>query len=182
MVTIMRITLCGILPLFLAVSLGWTQEGASTDPWSTFRFLVGSWAGKERGSAGIGIGERSYQFILDNQYLHAKNTSTFEPQEKNPKGEVHKDWQFFSYDTVRNKIVLREFHTEGYVNQYTLEHHDAIRDAYVFISESLENAPNLRGRYTLIKKNDDAFEEIFELAFPGKDFGEILRNRWTRAK
>ena len=35
-----------------------------------------------------------------------RTKATFEPQEKNPKGEVHEDWGFFSYDRSKKKIML----------------------------------------------------------------------------
>ena len=51
----------------------------------------------------------------------------------------------------------------------------------VFISEAIENGhEGMRARsiYTVI--NDNEFEETFELAMPGKEFGMLLKNHWTR--
>jgi hypothetical protein len=147
-----------------------------------FEFLVGSWSGHETGVAGIGRGTRTYELILDGKYLHAKNTSRFEPQEKNPKGETHNDWQFISCDKMRGKVILREFHSEGFVNQYVLET-SASPDTFVVVSEALENSPpGLRARLTISKVSNDKFTEQFELAFPNKDFGVLLKNEWTRQK
>ena len=89
------------------------QEG----PWAPLQFLVGSWNGEETGAAGIGKGDRVYEFIFGGPFLHARNTSRFPPQEKNPEGEVHEDWSFFSHDRTRDRIVLREFYIEGFVIQ-----------------------------------------------------------------
>ena len=151
--------------------------------WEPFKYFAGSWDGHETGMAGIGKGNRTYEFIMDNVYLFYKNTSKFEPQEKNPDGEVHIDWSFFSYDRTRKKFVLREFHIESFVNQYTLDSlsHDGMH--FVFVSESLENAPKgMRGRITITIKNDNEFVETFELAFPGEDYSLFLTNYWTRRK
>jgi len=52
----------------------------------------------------------------------------------------------------------------------------------IFVSEASENAPpGLRARLTYEKVSDDEFNEIFELAMPGKDLQVMIRNRWTRA-
>jgi hypothetical protein len=42
------------------------------------------------------------------------------PQEKNPEGEVHGHSTMFSYDRARNSLVMRQFHVEGFVNQYAM--------------------------------------------------------------
>jgi hypothetical protein len=169
-----------LLPLVLTIS---AQSGVQPDPWEPFRFLVGSWEGYETGKMGIGNGVRTYEFILGGQYLFCNNTSTFEPQEKNPKGEVHKDWSFFSYDKNRQKFVVREFHIEGFVNRLVLDTQTSDSRKFVFVSEASENAPpGLRARLIYEIKDADEFAETFELAMPGKDFEIYLTNYWKRTK
>jgi len=154
---------------------------AQEDPWAPLQFLVGSWVGEETGAAGAGKGDRVYEFIFEGKFLHARNTSRFPPQEKNPDGEVHMDWSFFSHDGLRDRIVLREFHIEGFVNQYILVPPEGDGNRLVFISESVENfPPGGRVRLTLTKIDENAFHEVFELAGPGEDFTVLLENRWTR--
>jgi hypothetical protein len=75
-----------------------------------------------------------------------------------------------SYDTARKTIIYRQFHIEGFVNHYAME---PIRDrkTLVFVSEAIENiAPGWRGRETYHILGSDEFEEVFELAAPGKGF------------
>lgn len=50
--------------------------------------------GKERRTESLGTSqvEREYEFVLTGTFLFVKNKSTYAPQEKNPKGEVHEDW------------------------------------------------------------------------------------------
>ena len=145
------------------------------------RFLIGNWTGRETGVAGTGHGTREYQYILDGKYIYATNTSRFEAQERNPSGEVHRDWQFLSCDATRSKTVLRQFNSEGYVNQYVLER--PTENVLRFESEALENSPEgTRARLTISLISENEFEEVFELAFAGKDYGEILRNHWIRDK
>jgi len=154
---------------------------APADPWAPLRFLVGSWDGHETGAAGIGRGDRTYEFLFDGKYLLARNVSRFDPQPQNPKGEVHQDWAFFSYDQQRKRIVLREFHSEGFFNQYVLDEAGVANGRFVFDAESLENSPpGWRARVTIMVESKDDFEEIFEMARPGQDLKPLLKNRWTR--
>ena len=117
---------------------------------------------------------------MDRVFLHARNRSVFEPQDRNPQGEVHEDWHIYSYDEERERIILRQFHSEGYVHRYVLDPGDDEGD-WVFVSEEIENAPGMRSKLVLRRLGDDAFEEVFYLAFPGGELQEFLRNRWRRA-
>src|SRR5215470_10926634 len=122
-----------------------------------------------KGQPGNGKVEREYQFVLNGKYLQAKNKSTYPPQEKNPKGEVHEDWSMFSYDSARKKVILRQFHVEGFANQYVLESES--REQIVFVPEAIENIPaGWRARESYRVIGPDEFIERFELAEPGKDF------------
>lgn len=79
--------------------------------------------------------------MLDEKFLQVRNKSTFEPHKKNLKGETHEEIGFLGYDGNREKFVLRQFHVEGFVNQYVLESlaHDG--KTIVFVTESMENLP-----------------------------------------
>jgi len=162
-----------ILPVFC-----FAQTSEKEDIWKPFTYFKGSWQGHETGKAGIGKGDRTYEFIMKGKYFYFKNTSTFEPQSKNPKGEVHKDWAFFSYDQNRKKFIMRQFNIEGYVNQFTLDYLSDDHKKLIFVSENSENTPpGLRARLTYEVKNKD---EFVELAMPGGEFSEYLKNYWKR--
>jgi len=154
-----------ILPVLLLA-----QPEKKQDIWEPMNFLVGVWEGKGEGKSGISTVSHDFQFIMKAKYLHMKTKATFDPQEKNPKGEVHEDWGFFSYDLSRKKIVFRQFHIEGFMTQCVLE------DIYekgklVFVSEEIENAPpGLKARLTFRRLNADGLEVNFELLFPGRKF------------
>ena len=62
------------------------QTAQQPEVWEPLKYFVGSWEG-----SGDSKVEREYQFVLKGKYLQAKNESTYLPQEKNPKGEVHED-------------------------------------------------------------------------------------------
>ena len=85
-------------------------------------------------------------------------------QEKNPKGEIHEDEGWFSYDRARKRLVLRQFHVEGFMNQY-VEDGESSPERVVFMTESIENMPaGWRARETYLRHGPDEFEEVFELA------------------
>jgi len=142
---------------------------------------VGSWEGTSEGCSGKSKTERDYEFVFNGKFLQARNKSIFEPQEKNPKGEIHEDIGFFSYDDNRKKFVLRQFHVEGFVNQYVL--HSIAEDGktMIFVTENIENVPlGWRARETYRILNDAEFTEVFELAAPGKDFEVYTKNHLRR--
>jgi len=105
--------------LFCAPSVLANQEATpkKEDAWKPIRFLVGTWDGVAEGEAVRGTVKRTYEFVMNGRFLHERNISTYPPQEKNPKGEVHEHWTMFSYDRARNSLVMRQFHQEGFVNQ-----------------------------------------------------------------
>jgi len=172
-----------ILCVVLLCSPMLAQTGQQQDVWSPLKYFVGSWEGTAKGQAGNGKVEREYQFILNGKYLQAKNKSTYPPQEKNPKGEVHEDWGLFSYDRSRKHFVLRQFHVEGFVNQYKLDTAASSNKTLVFVTESIENIPaGWRGRESYRIVSNDEFVEVFELAAPGKEFEVYSENQFKRKK
>lgn len=171
-----------LLVALLAVSAT-PQTNQKPDVWEPLKFFVGAWEGTSQGQPGQGTCVREYQFALNGKFLQVRNKSTYAPQEKNPKGEVHEDWGMFSYDRARKKFVLRQFHTEGFVNQYATETLAADGKLLSFVSESLENIPvGFRARETYRILSADEFTETFELAEPGKAFEVYSETRFKRKK
>jgi hypothetical protein len=160
------------LAVLAAVPAGHGQESTPpTDPWGPFRFFVGNWEGRGEGGPGVSTGEQTFAFILRGTYLHVRNKAVFPPQEKNPKGETHEDWGIVSYDKARKTFVFRQFHVEGFVNQYVLETTPADGKTFVFVTEAIENIPaGFKARVTYKILDADAFEQTFDLAAPGQDF------------
>jgi hypothetical protein len=150
--------------------------------WTPFNFFVGSWEGTGTGQPGTSQVERTYQFVLNGKFLHVKNKSTYPPQDQNPQGEVHEDWGFISYDAARKMFVFRQFHIEGFVNQYVLDYLAPDSQTIAFVTESIENIPmgwRAKETYTILNPNE--FTELFELAAPGKDFERYSENHLKRA-
>lgn len=167
-----------ILPL-----LAMSADSQKPDPWAPLRFLVGRWEGTTEGEPGKGTVVRTYEFVLGDRFIHERNTSTYPPQEKNKKGEVHEHWSFLSYDRMRKVLVLRQFHIEGFVNQFTNGAAAASTTQIVFESESFENLDGARWRareiYDIL--GPDEFTETFQLAESGKPFQTYSRNHFKRS-
>jgi hypothetical protein len=150
--------------------------------WAPFNFFVGSWQGSGNGKPGQSQVERVYEFVLNSQFLYVRSTSLYPPQERNPKGEQHQDWGFISYDKTRRTFVLRQFHVEGFVNQYVLGQMSDDGQTISFITESIENIPaGWRAKETYRILGPAEFVESFELAGPEKDFELYAENRLRRS-
>jgi hypothetical protein len=144
--------------------------------------FIGRWQGTTEGQPGKGTVEREYKRVLNSRFVHAQNRSVYPPQERNPKGEQHEDLGIFSVDRTRKRIIFRQFHVEGFVNQYVQEP-DSVDRAIVFTTEAIENIPSgWRARETYRVINADEFEEVFELSAPGKPFEVYSRTRLKRVK
>lgn len=144
------------------------------------RFL-GRWRGRGEGDPGTSEVERSYEATLGGRFVMVRSTSTYSPQKKNPSGEVHQDVGFFSFDKARQRAVFRQFHTEGFVNQYVSTPAPLEGDVIVLESEAIENiGAGWRARETYRFSGPDAFEEVFELAEPQKDFAVYSRTHLLR--
>jgi len=158
------------------------QPAAPADTLAPLARLVGRWTGTSEGQPGKGQVERQYERVLGSRFIQVRNRSTYPPQEKNPKGETHEDIGFFSFDRTRKRVVFRQFHVEGFVNQYVLDP-SSTADRVVFVSESIENIPQgFRARETYVFTGADQVEEIFEMAEPGKEFEVYSRSRLTRVQ
>jgi hypothetical protein len=142
--------------------------------------FIGRWQGTSEGRPGNGTAEREYTRILNSRFVHMKNRSVYPPQERNVKGEQHEDIGIFSVDKARKRIVFRQFHIEGFVNEYVQEPQSA-EGTLVFVTEAIENIPTgWRARETYRLIAPDEFEEVFELAPPGKPFELYSRGRFKR--
>ncbi len=151
------------------------------DPWARVRILEGRWTGTAEGEPGTGTVQRSYEFILGHRFLHERNVSNYAPKKPDGPGEIHEHWSLLSFDKQRKKLVLRQFHQEGFVNQY-VEVADSGTRRLVFESEAFENLDaRWRARETYEMTSEDAFTETFEIAEPGKDFQVYSKSTFRRA-
>lgn len=157
----LNLAIAGVLLLLAGASL------AAQDDLGAVRFLEGSWTCENKGVPGEGKGERSYAFVLRGRFLEGRNRTVYPQTEKN-KGEVHEDRSLFSYDRARKTIVLRQFHAEGFVNQYVCVQK---QEGTVCETEAIENiAPGWKARVSWRQAEGGELVETFELAAPGKEY------------
>jgi hypothetical protein len=167
--------------LLILSSAAAAEQSTPPSPLGPVQALIGKWQGTSEGQPGSGTLTREYRMILGDRFVEEINRSVYLPQQKNPKGETHEHRSIFSYDRARKQIVFRQFHQEGFVNQYVLEP-STKAGVLVFVTEAIENIPNgfrARETYTFMSANE--FEEVFEIAEPGKDFELYSRARLKRA-
>ena len=151
--------------------------------WEPFNFFIGVWQGAGQGQPGISRVERTYEFILNGKFVFVQNKSIYDPQEKNPKGEIHEDWGLISYDRARETYVFRQFHIEGFVNQYVLDQIAEDRQTIRFATEAIENSsPGWKAKESYRIQGPDEFIEVFELAAPDKEFEVYSESRFQRIR
>jgi hypothetical protein len=170
-----------LIILLLFPCLLFAQTDEKQDVWKPLRFFVGKWEGEGKGCPGVCQLKAESEFIFDDKFLEIKGKAVFKPQEKNPKGGAHEDIGFISYDQSRKKFVLRQFHAEGFVNQYVLDSISPDEKTFIFLSENMENMPaGWRARVTYRILNDKEFTTVFELAGPGQDFQTYVESQLKR--
>jgi hypothetical protein len=150
--------------------------------WMPFKPFIGTWTGTGEGVDGKGTYERTYQFVLNKKYIEVKNKTIYPVSKEQPKGYVHEDVGYISNDKTRKTFVFRQFHGEGFVNQYILDSLSADKKTLVFLSEAIENIPEgWRARETYILQ-DKQLTEIFNLAEPNKGFEPYTKATLKRKK
>lgn len=170
-----------LILLLLIPFLGVSQTNKLPEKFSSLSYFIGSWESETTGKAGKGVGKQTFATEMNGQYLSLNVETKFEPSEKYPKGEVHIDKGYISFDGFRKKIIYRQFNIEGYVNQYVLDNPE--KGKFVFETESVENVPpGFRARITFEIVDENTFKEGFELAAPGKEYSGCIYNTWTRVK
>lgn len=174
-----RILLLPVILFSAAVALGQTPQ---PDPLAPLEFLIGRWETTSEGKPGNGQGHREYVRALGTRFIQGRNVVVYPPREKNPKGEKHEDVGVFSWDRARKQFVLRQFHIEGFVNQYVADV-PSKPGVIVFTTEAIENIPpGWRARETYTQISADEVEEVFELSQTGKEFEVYSRTRMKRVK
>ena len=171
-----------VAALLLASAGGTAQRADAPDHLARLGFLIGRWEGTAEGKPGKSTVRREYARALRSRFIRATHWSEYPPQEKNPKGEIHEDEGFFSFDRARKRLVFRQFHVEGFVTTY-VEEGESTATMVVFVTEAIENIPaGWRARETYIVHGPDEIEEVFELAEAGKPFEVYSRTRLKRIK
>jgi hypothetical protein len=161
------------------------QPQPTPDNFRELAFTLGNWRGTSSGEPGEGTVEREYRLELRGRFIRSSSRSTYLAQPRNPKGEVHEDIGFISFDRGRRRHVMRQFYVEDAFTQFVAETGGPQAGRWVFVSEASENfplGPGWRSRETYTIHGADEFEEAFEVAAPGKDFQVYSRTRLKRVR
>lgn len=170
-------------PLLLIAVLVAIAAVAQSDPWAPIRVFEGKWEGQITGKPGKQFSSRQYRFELNGKFLSQRDKSVYESKSPDTKPETREDFGFFSYDTNLKKIVWRQFHSEGFVNEYTLDSVSADGKSFEFVTVRIENlAPGWRAKKSYRVLSADEMEETFSLAPPGKDFDVFTLAHLRRVK
>lgn len=163
--------------LFIVVTLV-SNLFAQENPLKRLEPLIGKWRGAGEGfSSSKSKIEAEYNWLMNGQYIQVKHRSEFEPTEKKPEGEVHEDLGIISYDKGRKLVVFRQYHVEGFYNEYTLRDSLSNKTTLIFETEKIENfVPGGRARFTINIKSDSEIETLFDVGFPGKEMACFGKN------
>jgi hypothetical protein len=134
------------LAIALATSAVAISAVPQPDPWSPLRVFEGKWEGQTTGKPGKGTTTREYRFELNSQFLSQRDKSVYQPEDPSAKPLVHEDFGVLSYDTDMKKIVWRQFHSEGMVNEYILDSVSADGKLLEFVTTRIENLPGFRAK------------------------------------
>ena len=172
-----------LLIIVAVASLAASRAVGQSDSLAPIRFLEGKWEGNATGEPGKGVSKREYKFDLNGRFLSARNRSVYEPKTADAKPEIHEDFGMYSYDRALKKIVLRQFHGEGFVNEYTLDSVSQDGKSFEFTTVRIENiAPGWRAKEAYRIVSADEVVETFSLAPPGKEFAVYSETNLKRAK
>lgn len=150
------------------------------DRWAPFQYFVGEWTGSGDGLGGSATLTRSCEQILHDNFIFMKTQSIFPPQEANPNGEDHRDWGMISFDTQRERYILRQFFGEGFINQYTVEISEDGKK-FVFTTEKIESyQPGWRVRLTFTILSENEYQQELELAPPDRDYFSCRKGTLSR--
>ena len=143
------------------------------NPLDKLAFFLGTW---EHFNTTDSISHH-YEKVLNGHFIKMKTEARFFPID----GEAsqHQDEGFFSWDKVRNALVFRQFHSEGFINTYVLNSKTSTDKFYVFESEQVENGFGLIAKLTIELLSPNEYKMILHL---GKRKDELEACQWINAK
>jgi len=74
--------------------------------------------------------------------------SVYPKQEKNKSGEVHTSMEFWSFDTARKLLILRQFDSLGFVSSY-VQDKAASRDGHIVVVSETSRRAGSRATHSI---------------------------------
>lgn len=147
-----------------------------------FQYLIGPWKGEGTGQPGNSSATVKYEYILDSTYIKFEGKSAYKPQEKNPQGEVHRGMGLIGYDKLKQRYFAYIFHNESFVEQDSITFNSDSSE-FSLHSQNLTNIPlGWNSRSTFKRIDSKSYQQIFELAAPGKEFVTYVTNKMNKVK
>jgi len=169
-----------ILPLLFLLAF---NAAGQSDPWGPLRVFEGKWEGTVAGKPGKQFSSREYRFVSNGTFLWQYDHSVYEVTSPEAAPKVREDFGHFSYDKFLQKIIWRQFHSEGFVNEYRLDSVSPDGKSFEFVTVRIENLPpGWRAKKSYRVLSTDEFEETFSLAPPGKEFATYTVAHLKRVK
>ncbi len=160
-----------------------TNAGTQPNPLAALRVFEGRWEGPSEGKPGRGTTSREYRFVLDGHFLYQQDSSSYQPAAAGGAPVRHVDVGYFSFDRGAGRIVWRQFHSEGLVNEYALDSLSADGRELRFVTTRIENLPpGWRAVKVYRVLSSDRIDESFLLGPPGKDLELYTESRLRRVK
>jgi hypothetical protein len=157
----MQMTAALLLTVFF---LGPTQAGApKDDPWSPYRFLIGTWTGEGKGQPGDTTGTATFAFDLDGRIL-VRTGHTNVPASARGPAYVHEDRLIVYRDAPGQPMRAIYWDNEDHSIEYDAS---ASPDGKVvtFVSKVSASSPRFRLVYTQLDASRVGVK--FEMAPPG---------------
>jgi hypothetical protein len=133
------------------------------------QFLIGTWKGQGEGFGHKSEVEQTFQYMFDERFIQSK-TRSIARDENGTVIEIHEDLEIFSYDNSREKVILRGFYSEGYVNEYVMEPGTEGENQLIFTSVKTENAGGMLARQRMEIISENEFTFTLDLAKKGEEF------------
>jgi hypothetical protein len=147
------------------------EPPAKTDPWSAFRFLLGSWEAKTTGGVAQAQASAAYTFRLELRdhilARHSRSGACTAPEDFDCQ---HNDLFYIYPEVNTQKLEAIYFDNEGHVIHYDVSIPKT--GTVVFLSDTSQPGPQYRLSYELA---DGVMSGKFELRPPGQtDFSSYL--------
>jgi hypothetical protein len=147
--------------------------GEQVDHWANLRYLIGTWKMEKPDVTNI----QQYSFLFKGKFIQMKTRAVFKLTAKRPEVDIHEDLNIFSYDGTTDTLMLRSFHSEGFVNIFTLSGVSEDGKILTFTTRVVENAPEgTKAKLILQKISDTEMIEKFFVAWPNKDYNCMTDN------
>jgi len=161
---IVKSSAVALITLMITVSMSnfvSAQTEPKSDPWSSWRFLVGEWISSPDPSGSTG--GVTFSMDLNEKILLCRNHAEYPASEKSP--AINYQNLGVIYHEGDKPVQASFFDNEGHVIRYVAQFNKA-EDTLALTSDAVASAPRFRLSY--IKLGGDSLKVNFDIAPPGQ--------------